>query len=398
VLVSLLLKGIGKNSTEVRSVLETFVELGAPPAILVQGKPHLGTDRMVHLLRQAHSKLVALGVEVRYNTKVTSLVAKGPGGRVSGVVLRSSDGNAATAVDEGVYALEDCEAVLLAVGHSARDLYETLHAQGDVALSFQPFSAGLRAEHPQALINELQYGPKLAELAGWKQPLPAADYKLVASGLRTRYSSTRDFSHASSLLPRDRTRGRGEGKGESEDDESGEAAQFTKGPTAAYSFCMCPGGQVVPTAMEPDYLCVNGMSYSKRSSPFANSGLVVPISLADCLPFVSGAPSASFSGDDGLDPTSSAAVLAGLAFQRAVERSASLMGGGNLVAPVQSIGDFLAEKPLTSSATSAEAPLSSSYRLGVKRAPLQDLYPPQVKAVLLLYIYIYFPFKRCHFQ
>lgn len=363
-------------------MLETFVELGAPPAILVQGKPHLGTDRMVHLLRQAHSKLIALGVDVRYNTKVTSLLAKGPGGRVSGVML-SSSGEAAGAV---AYALEDCEAVLLAVGHSARDLYETLHVQGDVALSFQPFSAGLRAEHPQALINELQYGPKLAELAGWKQPLPAADYKLVASGLRTRYSSTREFSHASTTsLPRSRRRGRGEeAKGEldGEGDGAAEAIHANAGPTAAYSFCMCPGGQVVPTAMNPDYLCVNGMSYSKRSSPFANSGLVVPVSLADCLPFVSGNPSAfsSLTGDDegSFDPTSSAAVLAGLAFQRAVERDASVMGGGNLVAPVQSIGDFLEETPMSSRTSLSEESLPSSYRLGVKRAPLHDLYPPQV--------------------
>jgi uncharacterized FAD-dependent dehydrogenase len=347
-------QGIGKNSVEVRSVLETLVSLGAPPAILVQGKPHLGTDRMVHLLRQTHAALVALGVDVRYGSKVTRLL-KGPGGRVSGVAVRATDEPATDSSSEAAYTLEGCEAVLLAVGHSARDLYEALHAQGDVALAFQPFAAGLRAEHPQALINELQYGPELASLAGWKRPLPAADYKLVASGLRTGWASPAAAS-----------------EGASESWAGG-------GPSAAYSFCMCPGGQIVPTAMTPDLLCVNGMSYSKRSSPFANSGLVVPVSLADCLPFVSG--SAQAPGPTGawsLDPTSSAAVLAGLALQRAVERDAAARGGGGLVAPVQTIRDFLEARPSGGpSAASADA-LPSSYRLGVQRAALHELYPPQV--------------------
>lgn len=304
---------IGQNSEEVRAVLHTLVELGATARILKQGKPHLGTDRMISMLRNMRVALEAHGVKIVYGARVENVrVCRG---RVTGVDT--------TTLASNTVELLSAAAVVLAVGHSARELYERLHASGQVKLEFQPFALGFRAEHPQELINRLQYGSEAA-LCGWNNKLPVADYSLVA-----------------------RTNTKGLGGTE---------------PTAAYSFCMCPGGQVVPTSLTPDELCVNGMSFSKRSSSFANSGVVVPVGLADCLPFV----------DRKEDE-----VLAGLAFQRHVERDAARRGGGALVAPVQSIVDFMEGRPHAS----ASLP-PSSYRLGVRHSELHTLYPPQVTEAL----------------
>jgi uncharacterized FAD-dependent dehydrogenase/ferredoxin len=365
---------IGKNSDDVRGVLQTFVSLGAPDHILKQGKPHLGTDRMIKLLRTLRRRLDNSGrVNLRFGTRVQRLVVRG--GRCVGLEVvagGSSSGGGGSAGGDGAAAsavpsFVPAEAVVLAVGHSSRQMYEQLHEQGEVALEFQPFSVGFRGEHPQRLINQLQYGEDYAHMAAGHilaagatagrsssasissgggggggggggddggggggrvdMQLPVADYKLVASNLDTR--------------------------------EWGGGA-----PAAAYSFCMCPGGQVVPTAMTEGELCVNGMSFSKRSSAFANSGLVVPVTREDCAPFVDRA-------SDG--------VLAGLRFQQAVERDAARRGGGALVAPVQTMTDFVEGRP---AAAARRSPPPSSYRLGVRAAALHEIYPPQVTEAL----------------
>jgi len=366
---------IGKNSDDVRGVLQTLVSLGAPDHILKQGKPHLGTDRMIKLLRTLRRRLDGSGrVSLRFGTRVQRVVVRG--GRcvglevVAGGSSSSGDGGGGGsgggegAVASAVPSFVPAEAVVLAVGHSSRQIYEQLHEQGEVALEFQPFSVGFRGEHPQQLINQLQYGEDYAHMAAGHilaagatagrsssdsvssssaggggggggggdggradTQLPVADYKLVASNLDTR--------------------------------EWGGGA-----PAAAYSFCMCPGGQVVPTAMTEGELCVNGMSFSKRSSAFANSGLVVPVTLDDCAPFVDRA-------SDG--------VLAGLRFQQAVERDAARRGGGALVAPVQTMTDFVEGRP---AAAARRSPPPSSYRLGVRAAALHEIYPPQVTEAL----------------
>ena len=225
----------------------------------------------------------------------------------------------------------------------------------------------------QALINELQYGPQYAREAGHGLKLPVADYRLAASGLgparppspppRRAGGGKRDGNSKRGGGKHGGKRGGGGGSGGGGSSSSIPGEGEVAG-SAAYSFCMCPGGQVVPTALDPAELCVNGMSFSKRASPFANSGLVVPVGLADCRPYV------DRPGDE---------VLAGLALQRAVERDAARRGGGRLVAPVQTFDDFLAGH----SGPGGGAP-ASSYRLGVRRAALHEVYPARVTEALRL--------------
>jgi uncharacterized FAD-dependent dehydrogenase len=307
---------IGRNSDAVRSVLHSLVDFGAPEAILTDGKPHLGTDRLVRILRALRARLLALGASISWGCRVERLVMAAPNSapastrrRVTGVQL--ADGQTVA-----------CTAVVLAVGHSARELYGALLDQG-VPLEAQGCAVGFRVEHPQAMVDVAQYGEALAEahVRRGAGKLPVADYRLVSKP------------------------------------GGGDTRQ-------AYSFCMCPGGQIVPTSTSVAELCVNGMSFSKRASPFANSGLVVPVTTQDYAPF-------AVPGRE---------ALAGVAFQRAMEAAAAVAGGGNLVCPVQTVDAFLAgERPQPG----AICP-QSSYRLGVRLAPegLHTLYPPQVSRAL----------------
>ena len=294
---------IGRNSDAVRSVLSALVAFGAPPNILVDGKPHLGTDRLVRLLRSLRERLQARGCLIRWGCRVESLrVANG-----ALAALRLADGEEVK-----------CARCVLAVGHSARALYETLLDSG-VAIEPQGTAVGFRVEHPQAMVDAAQYGAALAaSVSRGSGKLPVADYRLVKRG--------------------------------------GGAQR------PAFSFCMCPGGQIVPTSTRVDELCVNGMSFSKRASPFANSGLVVPLTPEDYAPFARPGREA----------------LAGIDFQVAVERAAAIAGGGDLVAPVQTAAAFLAGER---AARPLHAP-QSSYRLGVRCAQLGGLYPPAVDAAL----------------
>ena len=292
---------IGRNDDPVRQVLSTFVEHGAPEHILYTGKPHLGTDGMVRILKSFRKSLVELGVDIRFSTKVVGLDVKS--GVLHGVVLE--DGSRI-----------DAEACVLAPGHSARDLYTHLAELG-VDLEAKPFAVGFRLEHPQQFVNELQYGKEDAEkvLRG-AGPLPVADYKVTWN-----------------------------------DQESGRGT---------YSFCMCPGGSIEPTSITEDELCINGMSFSRRNSLWANSAIVCTIGEEDFAPFI----------DRAFHP-----ALAGVEFQKHIEKQAAEMGGGNFTCPVQTVPDFL------SGTLSDEMRLpSSSYRLGVKSARLDTLYPPDITA------------------
>src|SRR5204862_6391414 len=194
------------------------------------------------------------------------------------------------------------EVVVLAVGHSARGVYQAMLADG-VAFERKDLAVGVRLEHPQPVIDALQYG----KAAGHPR-LPPALYGLAAEGS-----------------------GRG-----------------------VYSFCMCPGGWIVPAATEPEGVVVNGMSLSKRDSPFANAGMVVAIASADY-------------GPDAAGP------LAGIAFQRQIEQAAFRAGGGAFQAPAQRPSDFLAGRPSTSLP-------ATSYRPGVVPARMQEVFPPFVAA------------------
>ena len=299
---------IGKNSEDVRYVLNTLVTFGAPERILIDGKPHLGTDRLVRILSSAREALKEEGVKFLFGTRVDDIILNSQG-KATGVTI--SDGEHIT----------DCDAVILAVGHSARNIYESLEKL-DVEMTPKAIACGFRIEHPQELINEIQYGPVFGKLPDrGKGPVPVADYRLVA--------------------------------------------QVPSENRACYSFCMCPGGQVVPTSVNKEELSVNGMSFSKRQSKWANSGLVVTIESEDYLQFLA---------DEDAMPSSQLenSPLIGIEWQRHIERKASVLGGGNLVAPVQRITDFM--KDHYDSEDPRVLP-TSSYRLGVKNAPCHTIYP-----------------------
>ena len=305
---------IGKNSDDVRTVLETLVTHGAPDRILVDGKPHLGTDRLVVILRNLRHRLIELGVEFRFGSSVVDFDIKQ--GAIAGVHLK--DGTILPA-----------DSVVLAVGHSARQLYERMIELG-VHLEPKPIAVGFRVEHPQDLINSIQFGEFGLQCNHGKGKVPVADYRLTHE------------------VPME---------GNSDDDDEEE-----KKVRACYSFCMCPGGQIVPTSVNMDELCLNGMSFSKRQSKWANSALVVSITPEDY---------ARETGDTG--------PLRGVTWQRQVEQKAALMGGGNLVAPVQRLTDFMAG---TVPGSSSGNPITSSYRMGVKESPCHELYPAYITDTL----------------
>jgi len=206
-----------------RKVLTEFVAAGAPPEILTDAHPHIGTFRLVAMVERLRATIEGLGGEYRFGNKVTDLViagGEGGGRRVRGVIL------------EGGETLET-DAVVLAIGHSARDTFRRLHDQG-VHMEAKPFSLGVRIEHPQSVIDRARFGPHAGHPA-----LGAADYKL---------------SHT-----------------------------CANGRTV-YSFCMCPGGTVVAAASEPGRVVTNGMSQYSRNERNANAGLVVEITPQDDFP------------------------------------------------------------------------------------------------------------------
>ena len=320
----------GIKSPHIRHVLEAFVEAGAPADILVEAKPHIGTDLLVDVVRNLRRAIEEAGGEVRFLTRLDGLVledgaADRPGVAGAAKGAGGEDGEARVTavrlVDERTGAAEvfatDC--VVLACGHSARDTFQMVCEAG-ADMARKPFAVGARIEHPQALVNEAQYGPGAGHAA-----LGAADYKLAVK--------TDD--------------GRG-----------------------VYSFCMCPGGEVVAAASEEGLLCVNGMSRHARAGANANAALLVEVR-PDDLP-----------GDD---------PLAGVAFQRQLERDAYQLGRGltagggedasalcpPYTAPAQTVGDFLVHASGTPSAA-----VTPTYPRGVAWRDLRDCLPPFVTDAL----------------
>ena len=246
-----------KKRGDYNRVLQTLVFHGAAPEILYEAHPHIGSDRLPRIVSNIRQTILDAGGEVCFNKRVTALKIKD--NRVLGVYCG----------DE----LIEGAAVVLATGHSADDIYMMLHDAG-VLLEAKPFAMGVRAEHPQQLINAIQYR-RSAEA----EYLPAASYSLVTQ-----------------------VAGRG-----------------------VYSFCMCPGGFMVPAMTDASQSVVNGMSPGNRNSPFANSGIVTEVRLSDFAHLV---------------PQYGA--LAGLAFRREVEQAAKRNGGAHQTAPAQRITDFVA--------------------------------------------------------
>lgn len=278
-----------KKRGPVRRVYEVFVAHGAPPRILVDAHPHIGSNLLPKVVMAIRQTILDAGGEVRFESKVARL-------------LRSSDGKlVGVGTSDGREFRGD--AVILATGHSARDVYRQIVAE-KLRIERKAFAVGVRIEHPQALIDQLQYHlPRESE-----RPLllPAASYRL-ATKIRER---------------------------------------------GVHSFCMCPGGFIVPAATENDEVVVNGMSLSRRDSPFANSGLVVTVEPEDTRAF-----------------ESEYGILAGIAFQKALERQAARFGGGMQRAPAQRVTDFLASR------LSSDVP-ATSYFPGIAPAPLHAVLPP----------------------
>ncbi|CAM9754198.1 unnamed protein product [Pylaiella littoralis] len=321
---------IGRNSENVRKVLETLVAHGAPERILVDGKPHLGTDKLVRILRDLRAMLIERGATFRFDTKVEGFLTRGGGERGAIRGLKLAGGGEIVA-----------DRVILAVGHSARPVYERLLDSG-VSLQAKGIAVGFRIEHPQEMINELRYGAEIASMVDrGRGKIPVADYRLTQSlGAMS-----------------------GQERGDAEEGVKEAATRTGNQDRSCYSFCMCPGGQVVPTSVDPKEVCVNGMSFSKRESKWANAALVVSLSPGDVAEDVAAMEGA----DAGNGP------LRGVRWQSTMERRAADMGGGNLVAPVQRVTDFMSG----SAGLDADLP-SSSYRLGVRAAPLHELYPSHV--------------------
>lgn len=263
---------------DVRDVIEILAIHGAPHDILVDARPHIGSNKLPKVITAMRERLEEHGSTVRFGARVSDVVVRDR--RAVGVVL--ADGSELLG-----------RAVVVVTGHSARDVFDLL-ARAGVTLEAKPFAMGVRVEHPQPLIDQIQYGR-----AAGHPKLPASPYKLA-------------------FTP---------------DDKRG-----------AFSFCMCPGGWIVPAATEPDGVVVNGMSLSRRDSPYANSGLVVAIEVAD---FPRG-------------------PLGGVELQRRLERAAAIAGGGELRAPATRVTDFVAGR------ASSTVP-STSYQPGLTACDLRDV-------------------------
>lgn len=336
---------IGRNSSPVRYVLETLVKYGAPDKILVEGSPHLGTDNLVKLLRNMRADLRSMGGEIHFGTRADKfhikdgIMIEGVSATCTPVNERGTKQSASTSRDErSTTRLFNGDAVVLATGHSARDVYLELHRAG-VQLETKGFAVGFRVEHPQPLINEIQYGQDWGGCVVTK--------RLSTDSANAEHFATMNAINSTDSQPQHE----GTLPVASYRLATNEAfdGMINRG---AYSFCQCPGGQIVPSSTEEGELCINGMSFSKRDSLWANSALVVTVSPNDAI----------------LEPWSAHGCLAGLEFQRDMEKKAFVLGGGDMRAPVQRLTDYVDGK------LSQSIP-SSSYRLGVKSAELHDIYP-----------------------
>ena len=267
----------------VNDVLQKLVDHGASADILIDAHPHIGTDKLPGIIQNMRYTIKEYGGEFYFDTRITDLEIK--------------DGKILNLIDQRGNKF-DAKNIILATGHSSRDIYELLHHK-QILIESKPFALGIRIEHPQALIDSIQYHSSTKN-----QYLPAATYQLVTQV-----------------------------------EERG-----------VFSFCMCPGGIIVPAATEDGQIVVNGMSNSRRNSAFANSGIVVSVELKDLTSY------------------EKYGALAGLKYQEDVEKSAFLYANKGQTAPVQRMTDFVNQK-VSSSLN------SNSYIPGAISAPLHEILP-----------------------
>lgn len=255
---------------DVEKILKTLVFHGASEEILVDAHPHIGTNKLPKIIANIRQTILKYGGEIHFENKLIDLKLKSDS--ISEIFIEH--------ISIGKTTSHPVEKLILATGHSARNIYELLYAK-NIFLEAKPFAMGVRAEHPQELIDSIQYHcGNLKEVIQKRVYLPAASYSLVQQ-----------------------VDGRG-----------------------VYSFCMCPGGIIAPCATAQEEIVTNGWSPSKRNNPFANSGIVVGFNLNDFEPFKKHGP------------------LAGLEFQKQLEHTAWMRGGKTQTAPAQRLQDFVTNK------------------------------------------------------
>lgn len=327
----------GTKSPHIRHVLEAFVQAGAPDEILWQAKPHIGTDKLPAVVKSIRERIISAGGEVRFLTRLADIELSG--GAVCSVVLEDSRTGAREVVE--------ASRVIVACGHSARDIFELARNRG-FALERKPFSMGVRIEHPQTLINRAQYGAAAKHTA-----LGAADYKMAvrvparadaarkggvarADGLACAAAvASTNGSSSKAAVDAGRIRTRNGAAFRSDATHGEKAIAGDNATRGVYTFCMCPGGEVVAAASEEGGVVVNGMSRFARDGENSNSALLADVR-PDDLP-----------GND---------VMEGVRLQREVEHAAFELarrnGGVPYAAPAQTVGDFLSGA--TSSSGQAE--------------------------------------------
>jgi len=267
-------------------VLRILVECGANPEILVDAHPHIGSNKLPGIIAAMRKTIEDHGGQVMFDTFVT------------GFILQGTDRRRMTGIEINSKDRLAADHIILATGHSARDIFQLL-LDHHIKIEPKPFALGVRVEHAQNFVDLCQYG-----IAPRGPHLPAASYALNAQA---------------------------ENRG-------------------VFSFCMCPGGLIVPAATSPGEIVINGMSLSRRDSPYANSGVVTAVELEDMLPYKE-------AGD-----------LMGVAFQKEVEQRMFSVGDGSQAAPAQRLTDFLARK------VSVDVP-PTSYIPGLFSAPVHELLP-----------------------
>lgn len=272
---------------DVGKILKIFTTHGAKQEILYESHPHIGSDKLPKIIENIRNTILSNGGEFHFDSKVTDFILKD--NKVQGVVVNNS-----------VEIIADN--VIVATGHSARDIYELMYKR-KIKIEAKPFALGIRIEHPQELINEIQYGKHYNT-----EYLPNAIYSLVNN-----YNDR-----------------------------------------GTYSFCMCPGGFIVPASTESNEMVVNGMSPASRNTPYANSGIVVELKLTD---FESTEP------------------FSGLKYQSDVEQIAFVNGGKGFVAPAQRLTDFMKSK------LSTDLP-ENSYIPGVVSSPVHFWLPEVISSNL----------------
>lgn len=276
---------------DIRRVLEIFVGHGASEQILIDTHPHIGTNKLPVVVSNMRESILKAGGEIHFDSKITDFVISNQ--ELKGVITNTGQEHIGIGV-------------ILATGHSARDIYELLAAK-NIHIESKSFAMGVRIEHPQNVIDRIQY-----HCAVDRGPyLPAASYSLVTQ-----------------------TRFKGIQRG-------------------VFSFCMCPGGFIVPAATEQGEVVVNGMSPSRRDSAFANSGIVVAIDEADLAPYADYGP------------------LAGLQFQKEIEQNACREAGNTQTAPAQRLSDFVNNR------VSSELN-ETSYQPGLKSVNLFETLPENI--------------------